>query len=1026
MSEKLYSTKELAEIFGVSHSAIKRCISNQTIKPISNNLFEIKQFTEYGFTIKHLVYNSEKAHNNKDKQDNKQNIQYQIINDEEPRNDKVNQSNKQDIQHQTINLTSNENFNDIQQQINHSTINENFNNVQQNNKTRNQKIDYEQIKEEAKSYLPNLLAELGIDNLSKNFRCINPNHNDSTPSMTYYADTHCVHCHGCGFHGDIFDVYSLVSNKPVDKAIFYEIYEKYSLIERKSNNKFKVSLKPKTAPIKPPIEAKKEYLDRSAEIAQAAKNLLQTDYWKQRGFTLETAQQFNIGYIAQWKHPDFNTPPSDRLILPTGDGIHSYLARDVRNDGDYKVLKVGGKALFNLNGLSSEYVIVNEGEFDAISTYQVGFHNVVGLGGVGNKDKFVEAVKLMENKPKFVIIALDNDEVGIKTAQWIQQELDKLGVYAPIYNSVFGTHKDANGLLKQGEELKKAMKTAIAEATEHLNEKAQSKNLPKLPDNLNFEYEAPAGYIVDLSGIYQVTAKGEQKRISKSPVIISKRIENIDDGIHKICISCCKYGRNNWKTSPAVPYSTIANKQKIVSLSDNGIDVNSNSAGKLVEYLSDFEATNIDNIPKVKAVNKCGWRDEKTFIAPYNQNEYIIDTSKNTFADALTQKGDFKAWLDVLTKIRQHNLARFITDAALATPLLYILNERSFSIYLNADSKAGKTATMKFGGSAWGNPDEVAKTFNCTINGLEVAAAMRSDFPLIINEKQLAENQNQRNRLDMTKLLYLIGEGEGKSRMDRNANERKSYKWRTICLANGETTIISDETTQGAITRTLIFNVSDKVLPTELSNEIYKIMKHNYGHAGQIFIDELLKEDFNELRDVYNDMNEAAHQKFTKHIDDHIRYVVLISLADFLVNKYFYKADEETAIEEASNLAISILGKLQTQEELSDIQREWDFVANWIVENDVNFLGSRSNTGETLKNVKIYGDDNDPDYLFIITNSLKAAAEKAGFNYLKLVKDLKKAGYVVSDKGDKNSIAHRINGKSTRCLKIAKSKMENE
>ena len=323
-----------------------------------------------------------------------------------------------------------------------------------------------ELADRARPYLSNLLYELGVHNLNKNFRCLNPSHSDSTPSMTYYADTHTVYCHGCGFYGDIFSVYSLVRGLPINKALFDEVFEKYGLIDHFANNKkIKLSVKPKIAPVTPPSDAKKELIDRSAEINAAITNLQLTDYWQKRGFTLETAQHFRMGFIPHWVHPDFNTPPSDRLILPTGDGVFSYLARDVHSDGAFKVLKVGGKVLFNLDGLNGEYIIVNEGEFDAISTYQVGFHNVVGLGGTGNKDKFIEAVTTLTVKPKFVIIALDNDKPGLDAAQWIHSELDKLLIYSVVINEAFGDDKDANALLQRDSDALKAIyDKAIAQA----------------------------------------------------------------------------------------------------------------------------------------------------------------------------------------------------------------------------------------------------------------------------------------------------------------------------------------------------------------------------------------------------------------------------------------------------------------------------------------------------------------------------------------------------------------------------------
>ena len=322
-----------------------------------------------------------------------------------------------------------------------------------------------ELAEQAKPLITNLLYELGVTDLRKNFHCINPAHNDSTPSMTYYADTHCVHCHGCGFHGNIFQVYSLVYNMPINKALFDEVFAKFNLIDTIGSN-IKIKKRPKIAPVTSPANAKKELVDRSDDINLAYNKVNETDYWQCRGFNLKSVRHFRIGYISNWKHPDFsNTPPSDRLILPTGDCIHSYLARDVHNDGNFKVLKVGGSQLFHLEGFNSDYIIVNEGEFDAISTYQVGFHNVVGLGGVGNKHKFVNAIINMQTKPKFIIIALDNDKSGFDAANWIHQQLDKLQIYSVIINDVFGDNKDANNLLQcDSDALRSVYEKAIEKA----------------------------------------------------------------------------------------------------------------------------------------------------------------------------------------------------------------------------------------------------------------------------------------------------------------------------------------------------------------------------------------------------------------------------------------------------------------------------------------------------------------------------------------------------------------------------------
>ena len=334
-----------------------------------------------------------------------------------------------------------------------------------------------ELAEQAKQYLPNLLYELGVTNLNKNFSCsiFNPHHADHTPSVTYYADTQTVHCHACGFHGNIFQVYATAYNKSIDKALFDEVFAKYGLIDYTSSN-IKLPTRPKITPVAPPKDAKKEIIDRSDDIIAAIANINLTDYWAKRGFSSDTVHHFRMGYIQGWKHPDFNnTPPSDRLILPTGDGIHSYLARDVHSDGNYKVMKVGGKVLFNLDGFNFDSIIVNEGEFDAISTYQVGFYNVVGLGGVGNKDKFVDSIAKLSNKPKFIIIALDNDKSGFDAANWIHEQLDKLHIYSLIINNNFGDFKDANALLQHDSN---ALKSIYENAIHQANSKYENYQFP--------------------------------------------------------------------------------------------------------------------------------------------------------------------------------------------------------------------------------------------------------------------------------------------------------------------------------------------------------------------------------------------------------------------------------------------------------------------------------------------------------------------------------------------------------------------
>lgn len=62
--------------------------------------------------------------------------------------------------------------------------------------------DYKKYKPFLKNYLT---EKLGID-VSKPFQCLNTEHEDKTPSMSYWADGDCrARCFSCGARYDIYD-----------------------------------------------------------------------------------------------------------------------------------------------------------------------------------------------------------------------------------------------------------------------------------------------------------------------------------------------------------------------------------------------------------------------------------------------------------------------------------------------------------------------------------------------------------------------------------------------------------------------------------------------------------------------------------------------------------------------------------------------------------------------------------------------------------------------------------------------------
>ena len=68
--------------------------------------------------------------------------------------------------------------------------------------------DFAKTKEYLKAQLPEYLRNKGI-NINAPFRCLNPDHQDIHPSMSYNPKNHTVHCFSCNATYDIFEIIGL-------------------------------------------------------------------------------------------------------------------------------------------------------------------------------------------------------------------------------------------------------------------------------------------------------------------------------------------------------------------------------------------------------------------------------------------------------------------------------------------------------------------------------------------------------------------------------------------------------------------------------------------------------------------------------------------------------------------------------------------------------------------------------------------------------------------------------------------------
>lgn len=276
-----------------------------------------------------------------------------------------------------------------------------------------------------KEFLPEYLKMKGFP-IKKAFRCINPEHEDRHPSMSYDSKRNKVHCFACGVTYDLFDCISILEGLVDMKDVFAFANNVFLNKEKRNSGKEK----------------------KSFNVSDLTMTKEGYDYLNSRGISNEVCDRFNLVYS-----PDFfyGFRPFDAhwkaVIIPTSDSTFTVRNIDA-TEKSQRIRKVGGSPLYNSSVLYNKSkdtpVFVTEGEIDALSFYEANA-DAMALGSTANTKAFLDLVR--QKKPlRTLILSLDNDEMGKKSQKVIADELLKADVPFVEIN-VAGAYKDVNEAL---------------------------------------------------------------------------------------------------------------------------------------------------------------------------------------------------------------------------------------------------------------------------------------------------------------------------------------------------------------------------------------------------------------------------------------------------------------------------------------------------------------------------------------------------------------------------------------------------
>lgn len=548
----------------------------------------------------------------------------------------------------------------------------------------------------------------------------------------------------------------------------------------------------------------------------------------------------------------------------------------------------------------------------------------------------------------------------------------------------------------------KGFKTLFKRYCEAQKKEAAGKYIPNATNFDGQPLELDCGdWIADDNGIRLPTPLGDMLACIH-PIVPVLRLVNIDTNTEKLQLAYRKGGV--WRKTIA-DKRTLAAASSIIALADVGVAVNSENAKWLVRYLHDAENLNYDRIEEKNSVGRLGWVEGHGF-SPYVENlVFDGDAACKGLFESVKSSGSYEKWLELAKGIRRESIyGRILMAASFASVLVKPLNCLPFFLHLWGGTEAGKTVGEMLAASLWADPrvGRYIQTFNSTIVGKERAAAFVGNLPLILDELQIANGQSS-----FDKDIYMLSEGVGRTRGNKQGGVDLTPTWSNCIITNGEMPLASSASGGGAVNR---------IIEIECEEALFSDPKHvadtlleNYGFAGKKALDWLdaYDPDFATVRALYKVYMQEFDKKDTTGKQS--MAMSLILAADFVLTNAVFEDDKALKPEDVQRF-------LKTKQEVSVHERAYEYIYQTLVANKHRFGESENDKNE------VWGTT-DQYYFYVIRNYFDQICNDGGYNPKAILSWMKRSGKIEVSKG--NTKTKRVNGEPVPCVWLIKPKEDD-
>lgn len=481
--------------------------------------------------------------------------------------------------------------------------------------------------------------------------------------------------------------------------------------------------------------------------------------------------------------------------------------------------------------------------------------------------------------------------------------------------------------------------------------------------------------------------------------------------------------------SSIVQASDIADKRKLIALSDIGVDVTSVNADALTKYLQDQRNESQKELPQVLVTNRSGWVFHqgmfsyilgKTVYQLNGKQRIHRKGSEDELKNMTTFRtvGDFEKWVDGFNWIKAFPIALVSVGAAAGSLLMRFLDVQNFIVHIWGASTGGKTFLVNFCASMFGDPSYRGQTmtWRTTAVGVEARMLQASDMILVIDDSSQAKSKEL-----ISEIVYMIGQGQVKTRGRRDGSIKSAPAVSLVALSSGEEPLENASSKGGQLIRT----IQIAQLPFgERSNEtgeaikvFSETIKENFGHIGEKLISSLVK-DVNSEGGLVS--LRERHAKIRLQLTNSIESPFAVRMADkFAVIKLALqllseKIPECHIKEEEIDAAIDLVFKAQLDiiEDQNQIEfRALSYLWDKILQDPTKFTNDP--IGERWGVVVTRAVDGRLGYAFTKTALSKVLSE-GGFEPLSIIKFFRNRKWVWDRGGDLWSV--KMNGTTIKAF----------